>query len=92
MTRWIVRASNFPFALPGRQVAIVEAGDRTAAVLEAAKVYDLPFTVEPEHTVNPELERVVERAVKSAARRARGGGGFARARRKPMPTPDGDGA
>jgi hypothetical protein len=90
MSRWIVRRSGYPFALPGKQLGVVEASDKTAAAIEAAKVFTGSFTVEPEHTVNPELERVVERAVKSAERRARGTHGFARPRRKPLPTPDGE--
>jgi hypothetical protein len=92
--RWIVRRSHFPLALPGEKLCSVEAHDKTAAAVEAAKVVTGAFTVEPESRVNPQLERVVERAVKAAGRRDRRGPygrGFSRA--KPMDAnPDGDAA
>lgn len=90
-TRWIVRRSNYPFKIPGGVLGVVEASDQLRAFAKAEAEYSGAITIEPEHRVNPALERVVERAVKSAERRARGGHAFARPRRKPL-TPDGDGA
>lgn len=89
--RWIVRRSNYPLALPGEILTHVEAADATAASIEAAKTVTAAFTVEPEHGVNPELERVVNRAVKAAGRRARAGAyGRQQRRAKPLRHPDGD--
>jgi hypothetical protein len=94
MSRWIVRESGFPFSLPGKQVGVVEATDRQHALFVAHR--DLgrgEFTVEPEHRVNPALEKVVAKAVKGAERRQRSGRyAQSRPRRKPLTHPDGDGA
>jgi hypothetical protein len=90
--RWIVRRSNYPFAHPGQRLGVVEATDKTAAAIEAAKEYSGAITVEVETHVNPELERVVDRAVKAAGRRDRAGAyGHAQRRAKPLNrNPDGD--
>lgn len=90
LQRWIVRRSHFPLTLLGEVVGHVEAPDRYGAgVLATARFGCGAYTVEPEHRVNPQLERVVDRAVKAAGRKARGGFGFARAR---FTKPDGDAA
>jgi hypothetical protein len=88
--RWIVRASGFPFALPGKVLGIVEAIDSDTAVAFAAAMFgNAALVVEPEHRVNPALEKVVAKAVKGAERRQRHGrSGFARPRRKPLTHPD----
>ena len=82
LTTWIVRRSRFPFATPGEQLGTVEARSRKAALMLAKQQFAQPFTVEQQSArVNPELERVVDRAVKAATRRERGGyarGGFRR--------------
>ena len=86
--RWIVRRSNYPFAVPGQQLGVVQATDKTAAAIEAAKQFSGAITVEPEAHVNPELERVVDRAVKAAGRRQQAGPhGRAWSRPKPMAPP-----
>jgi hypothetical protein len=92
-TRWIVRRSNYPFAIPGGVLGVVEASDQLRAFAKAEAEYSGPFTVEPEHRVNPALEKVIARAVKGAERRARHGRyAQPRPRRKPLTHPDGDGA
>lgn len=92
-TRWVVRRSNYPFEIPGGVLGVVQARDRFAAFAKAEAEYSGAITIEPEHRVNPALERVVARAVKGAERRQRSGrSGFARPRRKPLTHPDGDGA
>lgn len=95
--RWIVRRSGFPFALPGKVLGIVEATDATVARMMAVRQFAGATVVEPEHRVNPELERVVDRAVKAAGRKARSkASGWARPRQQPLPlvnpNPDGDAA
>lgn len=87
--RWIVRKSGYPFTLPGKQLGVVEARDRFAAFARAEAQFGGSITIEPEHTVNPELERLTARAVKAAERRQRGGYGHATPRRKPLTIPDG---
>lgn len=97
LQRWIVRRSNYPFAIPGKPIGVVEATDKTAAAIEAAKHFSGALVLEAEARVNPELERVVDRAVKAAGRRAKGrASGWARPRQQPLnptlKTPDGDAA
>jgi hypothetical protein len=59
----------------------------------ARQRYGPDVVVEPEHRVNPALEKVVAKAVKGAARRQRHGrSAQSRPRRKPLTHPDGDGA
>ena len=85
LQRWIVRRSNYPFAIPGKPIGVVEATDKTAAAIEAAKHFSGALTIEAEAHVNPELERVVARAVQAAGRRAgRGAYGRGWSRAKPM--------
>lgn len=47
-TRWIVRASRFPFAVPGEVVGTVSANDRDRAKQLAAAVYGQAVVVERE--------------------------------------------
>lgn len=94
LRRWIVRRSNFPFALPGTVLGVVEATDATDARMIAVRQFECATVVEPEHRVKPELERAVARAVKSADRRNRARGGrprFARQAMKSLTNPHGDG-
>jgi hypothetical protein len=92
LRRWIVRRSNYPFTVPGQQLGVVEAPDKTAAAIVAAAQFAGALTIEPEHQVNPELERVVNRAVQAANRRERGAYGRGFSRSNPMNTADGDSA
>lgn len=93
MSRWVVRRSGYPFQLPGKVLGVVESSDAAIARMMAKQRFGPDVVVEPEHRVNPALERVVAKAVKGAERRARSGrSGFARPRRKPLTNPDGDGA
>lgn len=92
--RWTVRRSHYPLGLPGEKLGVVSAADKTAAEIAAAEWFVGPLTVEPEHRVNPELERVVDRAVKAAGRKARSkASGWARPRQQPLPlvNPNADG-
>lgn len=90
--RWIVRRSHFPLRLPGEVLGVVEAQDRIEAELLAVR-FGPSITIEPEHRVNPELERVVARAVKAAGRSGHGAYGHRRPRRQALKdTPDGGAA
>lgn len=92
--RWVVRRSHFPLALPGEKLGVVEAPDRYGAgVLATAQFGSGMITVEPESHVNPELERVVAKAVKAAGQRRgrptrsdpKGRGSYGRSRLRQQP-------
>lgn len=93
LRRWTVRRSHFPLALPGEKLGVVEASDETVARMMAVRQFDGATVVEPEHRVNPQLERAVDRAVKAAGRRERAGAyGRQQRRAKPLNNPEGDAA